>query len=101
MSEAVAVKERANIPRVGVSLDRRALQNVGEVLKPQRVSVLMCFVCGCKHIHYSGFDMFGNPCQKGKIHFQNNSQWLRKMFTENKRDQPHVSVGYDEFQKMY
>ena len=50
MSEAVAVKERALIPRVGASLDRRALQNVGEVLKPEKVSVLMCFV-GQSNIH--------------------------------------------------
>ena len=32
MSEAVAVKERSHIPLVGASLDRRALQSVGEVI---------------------------------------------------------------------
>eukprot|EP00973_Karenia_brevis_P071487 9932250-Karenia_brevis.AAC.1 len=30
LSEAVAVKERKHIPSVGASVDRRALQSVGE-----------------------------------------------------------------------
>ena len=37
----------------------------------------MCFICGCKHIHYSGFEMFGNPQVKGKIRWRDNP-------TENK-----------------
>ena len=78
------MKERAHIPRVGISLDRRALQNVGEVLNPQRVSVLMCFICGCKHIHYDGFDMFGNSRVKGKIRWRDDPRWLKKLFTEKK-----------------
>eukprot|EP00973_Karenia_brevis_P070200 9756542-Karenia_brevis.AAC.1 len=38
VSEAVAVKEQKHIPWVGASVDRRALQSVGEVFNKKRIS---------------------------------------------------------------
>ena len=101
LSEAIAVKERAHMPLVGASLDRRALQCVGGVCNADKLNVLMCFVCGCKHMQYTGLDMFGNPMTKGKISFRTDAQFLKKIFTESNKEQPHAAVSYALFQKLY
>ena len=50
-SNALVEKERDCIPLIGLSKDRRCLQHLGEVLEEDHVSVLICFICACKHIH--------------------------------------------------
>ena len=90
LSEAVAVKERLHIPLVGASLDRRALQSDGEVFNKNQISVLICIMCGCKHVHYSGYDMFGDSANEGKVHRCFDSKWLKKRFSEKARDEPNA-----------
>eukprot|EP00973_Karenia_brevis_P043421 6018412-Karenia_brevis.AAC.1 len=66
-SVALAFKERSHMPMVGCSVDRRFLNGVGEVVNKFKLRVLMCFICACKHVEYSGYDMFGNAANKGRI----------------------------------
>eukprot|EP00973_Karenia_brevis_P015691 2147563-Karenia_brevis.AAC.1 len=40
VSEAVAVRERKHIPLIGASVDRRALQSVGEVFNKNHLSAM-------------------------------------------------------------
>ena len=61
------------MPRLGTSTDRRTLQHVAEVFNESTNAVLICFVCGCKHINHSCYDMFGNPAEKGRIIFYKNA----------------------------
>ena len=67
LNSALAEKERATVPKLGHSTDRRSLRQVDEVFRDDTVSVLMCFQCACKEISYSGFDKFGQRMQKGNI----------------------------------
>ena len=77
LSEAVAVQERKHMPLVGASVDRRALQSVGEVFNKNHLSVMICIICGCKHVDYSGYDLFGRATNKGKIHQCCDSETLK------------------------
>ena len=101
LSEAIAVDERRHIPLVGASLDRRALQSVGEVFNKDHISVLICCMCGCKHVHYSGYDMFGEPANKGRIYPCCESKWLEKLFSEEAGDEPNASLSLTLFQEFY
>ena len=74
---AIAEKERGCMPRVGTSIDRRTLHYVGEVLREDTTSVLMCFICSTKHIRHSGFDAFGAPWEKGNILYYTDNSTLR------------------------
>ena len=85
LSEAVAVKERKHIPLLGVSVERRALQSVGEVFNKNHLSEMICFMCGCKHVHYSGYDMFGKAANKGKIYQCCDSLWAEKAIHRESR----------------
>ena len=91
MSDAVGIKERSHIPLVGASLDRRALQSVGEVFNKSHISMLICFICACKHVHYSGYNMFGNVVNKGTIHYIADSQRLKKRFPQQGSEEPNAS----------
>ena len=72
-----------------------------KVFDKSHLSVLICFICGCKHVHYSGYNMFGNVANKGTIHYCGDSQWLKKLFTEKAGEEPNASVSYSAFQKLY
>ena len=99
MSEALAVKGRKHIPLVGASVDRRALQSVGEVFNKNHVSVMICFICGCKHVQYAGYDMFGKATNKGKISQVCDSRWLTKLFSEDGK--PTSILSLSTFQDLY
>ena len=71
-STALAEKERLSCPRVGLATDRRTLGHMGEVFFEDNVKVLICFVCGCKHLNHEGVDKFGQPHDKGTISYLNN-----------------------------
>eukprot|EP00973_Karenia_brevis_P080528 11171978-Karenia_brevis.AAC.1 len=62
---------------------------------------MICFMCGCKHVHYSGYDMFGKAANKGKIERCRDSRWLKKLFTENAGEEPDASLSFSAFQKLY
>ena len=64
---ALADKERACCPRVGLATDRRTLGHIGEVFHEENIQTLVCFICGCKHVCHEGVDKFGKPQQKGTI----------------------------------
>ena len=66
-SAALAEKERLCVPLVGASIDRRSLLHVGEVLNDDAIHVLICFICGCKHIQHTGYNFFGDVTEKGTI----------------------------------
>ena len=51
VNQAYMKKERKSCPRVGIATDRRSLSHLGEVFFEENVQVLMCFICGCKHVH--------------------------------------------------
>ena len=69
LAAAVAEKERHSMPLLGDSTDRRNLSHVGEVLNEDTTSVLICFICACKHIQHQGYNMFGHATEKGKINY--------------------------------
>ena len=50
-TEAIAEKERCNMPRHGPSIDRRTFQHVREVYDSERVMNLVCFACGQQKTH--------------------------------------------------
>ena len=89
------------MPLVGASVDRRALQSVGEVFNKNHLSVMICFICGCKHVQYSGYDMFGQAQDKGKIHQVCDSKWLEKLFSDNTKGKPNVSLSLSTLQERY
>ena len=70
LNQAYMQRERKCCPRVGIATDRRCLSHLGEVFFEENVEVLMCFICGCKHVHHKGFDKFGVPVQKGTIAYR-------------------------------
>ena len=67
---ALADKERACCPRVGLATDRRTLGHIGEVFQEENIQTLVCFICGCKHVSHEGVDKFGKPQEKGTISFR-------------------------------
>ena len=69
----LATKGRDTMPRVGLATDLRTLRHIGEVFNENNCKVLMCFICGCKHIYHHGFDKFGKPQSKGTIDYRTNS----------------------------
>ena len=69
-SMALAEKERSCCPLVGLATDRRTLCHIGEVFREDSVEVLLCFICGCKHLSHEGVDKFGRPQQKGTISYR-------------------------------
>ena len=64
---AFAEVERAAVPLVGDSTDRRCFGHLHEVFQEDNCSTLMCFICSCKHVCHSGFDKFGRLNRKGNI----------------------------------
>ena len=58
------------MPRVGLSVDRRVMAHIGEVLHEDNVEVLMCVVCGCKELCHKGFDRLGVSIDKGNIAYR-------------------------------
>ena len=64
---ALGEKERDFCPKIGLATDRRTLGHIGEVFREESVQVLMCCICGCKHLCHEGVDKFGRPLQKGTI----------------------------------
>ena len=64
---ALAEKERATVPQLGHSTDRRTLKHVREVLSNDEhcIEVLMCFQCACKELAHYGYNKFGHGMQKG------------------------------------
>ena len=70
VNQAYIEQERKSCPQVGLATDRRSLRHLGEVFFEENVEVLMCFVCGCKHIHHKGFDKFGEPYSKATIAYR-------------------------------
>ena len=84
MNQAYMMKERQSCPRLGIATDRRSLCHLGEVFFEDNVEVLMCFICGCKHIHHKGFDKFGSPSHKGTIAYRRgNADGITKMILLN------------------
>ena len=80
MNQAYMMKERQSCPCLGIATDRRSLSHLGEVFFEDNVEVLMCFICGCKHIHHKGFDKFGSPSHKGTIAYRRgNADGINKM----------------------
>jgi len=92
---AVAEKARSTMPVLGMSTDRRTLQHVGEVLREDSVSVLMCFICACKHIRHRGYDLFGRPIEKGKIYCPTNDKVLRGLLHGSEEESTEQSFEYN------
>ena len=65
--EACKEKERQRVPLVGLSVDRRTLRHLQEVLQPKSVQCLMCFVCSEKHLCIRDMDRDGRIVNKGDI----------------------------------
>lgn len=76
VNQAYLDRERKTCPQVGIATDRRSLSHLGEVFFEENVEVLMCFVCGCKHIHHKGFDKFGEPHAKGTIAYRHDAEYM-------------------------
>ncbi len=76
---ALAEKERECVPVLGASTDRRALIQVGEVLREEHIGVLLCFVCACKHVRHLGYNLYGEPTEKGSIGYHYNLPLLRSL----------------------
>ena len=65
--EACKERERQHVPSVGLSVDRRTLRHLQEVLQPKSVQCLMCFVCSEKHLCIRDMDRDGRIVNKGDI----------------------------------
>ena len=62
---------------------------------------MICFICGCKHVQYSGYDMFGRATDKGKIHQVCDSKFLQKLFSENTRGKANAFLSLETFQDLH
>ena len=67
LAEAVALKERDNMPMTGLSRDRRVLNHIDEVCVEPNLQTLMCLICSSKHFYYHGCDKFGKEYNAGRI----------------------------------
>ena len=65
--EACKEKERQHVPSVSISVDRRSLLDLQEVLQPDSVQCLMCFVCSERHLCIRDMDRDGKIVGKGDI----------------------------------
>jgi len=72
-NQGLLEQERLTCPLLGVATDRRCLSHLREVFHEENAEVLMCFICGCKHICHTGFDKFGRPFPKGTIAYRHSS----------------------------
>eukprot|EP00973_Karenia_brevis_P092552 12412965-Karenia_brevis.AAC.1 len=86
------------MPLVGCRVDRRSLNGVGKVLSSSKIRALMCFICTCKHVDCSGYDVFDNVANKGRFHYVS-LNLLEKPF--NEKDEPHDAILYSNFDKLY
>ena len=89
---AIAERERLTVPQLGLCTDRRCLRHIGETFYETNMEVLMCFVCGGKHLSHSGYDKFGNPKDKGHLSIRTGSEnWKR--FSSVARHQQTKPLG--------
>ena len=49
-TEALCECERRSVPKLDIATDCRALNHVGEVIREDNISTLICFISNCKHI---------------------------------------------------
>ena len=87
--DAMLERERKFIPRVGLAVDRRTLQHVGEVFKEDNIKTLMCFICGWKHIYHHGFDKYGESISKGRIDYRLNTGRILDEVLRGRCDDPN------------
>ena len=80
-SRSLLEKERECCPRLGLATDRRTLGYVGEVFHEENVKVLICFICGCKHLFHEGVNKFGRPSLKGTIAIRRHRSALQQLLT--------------------
>ena len=69
---ALLQQERQSVLLLGHSTDRRTLHHVAEVFREDRAATLMCFVCSCKELSITGYNMFGEQVQKGNMSYRTN-----------------------------
>ena len=91
-SASLIEKERAFLPPVGLSVDRRSLNHVGEVCSDEQINVQICFICGCKHLFVQGFNKVGvRQEQKGTIHNKHDVSQLRSILIGGKENEPSAA----------
>ena len=91
----MAEKERDCVPLLGVSTDRRALLQVGEVLREGQISGLLYFVCACKHVRHLGYNRYGEPTEKGSIAYPYNLDVLRSLLNGLGGDDMDTAFKYN------
>ena len=72
-NHATLEKERISCLLIGIATDRCALAHSGDMCTEGSISILMCFICGGKHLRHNGFDKCGRPCRKGDIDYRSGS----------------------------
>ena len=76
--EACKVKERQGVPTVGLSVDRRVLSHLQEVLQPDSIQCLMCFICSERHLGIKGIDRHGTQGDVGDIAYHSLGEFESK-----------------------
>ena len=65
--EAVKIHERREMPKTGLSVDRRVLAHLREFYRYEAVQTLICMVCAEKNMLLRGHDRFGVAADVGEI----------------------------------
>jgi hypothetical protein len=106
LEEAIATKERENVPLVGMARDRRALQHLDEVCTESNLKVLMCLICNSKHIYYHNFDKYGKEYNAGRIDYRvpnKDRSLLQDMFQADEKEDSFFdhNLSYKKIKKAY
>ena len=65
---------------------------VGEVFSEEQISVLLCFVCACKHVRHLGYNRYG---EKGSIAYHYNLDVLRCLLHGTGGDDLEAAFEYN------
>ena len=98
---AIAERERLTVPQLGLCTDRRCLRHIGEIFFETNMEVLMCFVCGGKHMKHSGCDKFGNLKEKGDLSIRTGQRELEKILIGRQTSSDETAWDYNMSYKFF
>ena len=68
--EAVKIHEQREMPKIGLSVDRRVLAHLREVYRDEAVQTLICIACAEKNMYLRGHDRFGAAADGAEIRYR-------------------------------
>ena len=77
------------------------MRHIGETFFETNMEVLMCFVCGGKHMKHSGYDKFGNLKEKGDLSIRTGQRELEKILIGRQTSSDETAWDYNMSYKFF